>query len=81
MIKHFYFYYSFYFIIHEYLLFCNQGHPTSIFGKYLFGRLFETLEDYLRYKIFGTFFVKFRACLPRSPRIFEHLKNGIIAHF
>ena len=21
------------------------------------------------------------SCLPASPRIFEHLKNGIIAHF
>ena len=31
-----------------------QGHPTSIFGKYLFGRS----------RIFGTFVVKFLACLP-----------------
>ena len=29
-------------------------HPTSIFGKYLFGRS----------RIFGTFVVKFLACLP-----------------
>ena len=33
-------------------------------------------EDDLSSKIFGTFVVKFLACL--SPRIFEHLKNGII---
>ena len=36
-------------------------------------------EDDLRSRIFGTFVVKFLACLP--PRIFEHLKNGIIAYF
>ena len=35
----------------------KQGHPTSIFGKYLF-------EDDLRSRIFGTFFIKFLACLP-----------------
>ena len=33
-------------------------------------------EDDLRSRICGTFVVKFLAC-----RIFEHLKNGIIAHF
>ena len=33
-------------------------------------------EDDLRSRIFGTFVVKFLACLP-LPRIFEHLKNGI----
>ena len=33
-------------------------------------------EDDLSSKIFGTFVVKFLACL--SPRIFEHLRNGII---
>ena len=32
-----------------------RGHPTSIFGKYLFGR---------RFRIFGPFDVKFLACLP-----------------
>ena len=37
-------------------------------------------EDDLRSKIFGTFVVKFLACLPLR-RIFEHLKNGLIAHF
>ena len=38
-------------------------------------------EDHLRSRIFGTFVVKCLACLPASPRIFEHLKNGIIADF
>ena len=39
-------------------LFISQGHPTSIFGKYLFGRRFEIS------RIFGTFVVKFLlACL------------------
>ena len=38
-------------------------------------------EDDLRTRIFETFVVKFLACLPASPRIFEHLKNGIIAYF
>ena len=32
-------------------------------------------EDDLRSRIFGKFFVKFLACLPASPRIFEHLKK------
>ena len=35
-------------------------------------------EDDLRSRIFGTFVVKFLACLPACPRIFEHLKNGIL---
>ena len=35
----------------------DQGHPTSIFGKYLFG-------NDLRSRIFETFVVKFLACLP-----------------
>ena len=35
----------------------SQGHPTSIFGKYPFGRRFEI------YNVPGTFFVKFLACL------------------
>ena len=35
----------------------KQGHPTAIFGKYLFGRRFEISN-------FGTFVVKFLACLP-----------------
>ena len=50
-----------------------QGHPTSIFGKYLFGRRFEIYN-------FRNICCKI-SCLPASPRIFEHLKNGIIAHF
>ena len=50
-----------------------QGHPTSIFGKYLFGRRFEIQN-------FQNICCKI-SCLSASPRIFEHLKNGIIAHF
>ena len=38
-------------------------------------------EDDLRSRIFGTFVVIYISCLPASPRIFEHPKNGIIAHF
>ena len=38
-------------------------------------------EDDLKYRIFGTFVEKFLACLPASPMIFEHIKNGIVAHF
>ena len=34
-------------------------------------------EDDLQSRIFGTLIVI--SCLPTSPRIFEHLKNGIIA--
>ena len=37
-------------------------------------------EDDLRSRIFGTFVVKFLACLPAPPRIFELLKKGTIAH-
>ena len=37
------------------------------------------MEDDLRSRIFGTFVVRFLAYL--SPRIFEYLKNGVIAHF
>ena len=50
-----------------------QGHPTTIFGKYLFGRWFEIWN-------FRNICCKI-SCLPASPRIFEHLKNGIIAYF
>ena len=50
-----------------------QAHPTSIFGKYLFGIRFEILN-------FRNICCKISS-LPASPRIFEHLKNGIIAHF
>ena len=37
-------------------------------------------EDDLTSRIFGTFVEKIY-CLPACPRILEHLKNGIIAHF
>ena len=50
-----------------------QGHPTSIFGKYLFGRRFEIQN-------FRNICCKI-SCLPASPRILKHPKNGIIAHF
>ena len=50
----------------------RRGHPMSIFGKYLFERRFEIWNfRNICCKIF---------CLPASPRIFEHLKNDIIAH-
>ena len=53
----------------------RQGYPTLnlIFGKYLFGRRFE-IEN------FRNICCKI-SCLLSCPRIFEHLKNGIIAHF
>ena len=51
----------------------TQGHPTAIFGKYLFGRRFETNN-------FRNICCKIY-CLPASPRVFEHLKKGIITHF
>ena len=38
-------------------------------------------EDDMRSRIFGTLFCRKISCLPASPRIFEHLKNCIIAHF
>ena len=50
-----------------------QGHPTSIFGKYLFGRRFEIYN-------FRNICCKI-SCLPASPRIFDHLKPGITALF
>ena len=37
-------------------------------------------EDDLKSRIFGTFVVKFLACLPLLG-LFEHLKNGIIPFF
>ena len=48
----------------------NQGHPSSIFGKYLFGRRFEIYN-------FRNIICKI-SCLPAAPRIFEHLKYGKI---
>ena len=44
-----------------------QGHPTTIFGKYLFGRRFDIQN-------FRNIFCKI-SCLPASPRIFERLKK------
>ena len=38
-------------------------------------------EDDLRSRIFGTLVLLNKSCLPASPRIFEHLQNGIITHF
>ena len=55
------------------IILMQQGHPTTIFGKYLFGRRFAIYN-------FRNICCKI-SCLPASPRIFEHLKNGIIAHF
>ena len=46
----------------------DQGHPTSIFGKYLCGGRFEIQN-------FRNIFCKIY-WLPTSPRIFEHLKIG-----
>ena len=43
-----------------------QGHPTPIFGNYLFGRRFEIYNfRNICWKI---------SCLPASPRIYGHLK-------
>ena len=50
-----------------------QGHPTSVFGENICS------EDDWIYN-FRNICCKI-SCLPDSPRIFEHLKNGIIAHF
>ena len=38
-------------------------------------------EEDLRSRIFGTLFCCKLSCLPASPKIFERLKNGIIAPF
>jgi len=51
----------------------DQEHPTSIFGKYLFGRQFQIWN-------FRNICCKI-SCLPASPRIFEQLQDGIITHF
>ena len=51
----------------------TRGAPNDNFRKNICS------EDDLRSRIFGTFVVKFLACLPL--RIFEHLKNGKIAYF
>ena len=54
-----------------------QGHPTSICGKYLFGRRFEI---YNFFNLRSTICCKISS-LPASPRILEHLKPGITALF
>ena len=51
-----------------------SGAPNDNFRKNICS------EDNLRSRIFETFCCKI-SCLPASPRIFEHLRNGIIAHF
>ena len=51
----------------------DQGHPMSIFQKYLFGRRFEIQN-------FRNICCKI-SCLPTSPGIFKHLKSGIHAHY
>ena len=38
-------------------------------------------KDDLRSRILGTFVVSRISCLPAYPRMFKHLKNGIIANF
>ena len=54
-------------------VFFFQGHATSIFGKYLFGRRFEISN-------FRNICCEI-SCLPASPRIFKHLRTGIIADY
>ena len=50
-----------------------RGTQRHFFGIYLFGRRFEISN-------FRNICCKI-SCLPASPKIFEHLKNGIIAQF
>ena len=55
------------------ILILYRGTQRQFSGKYLFGRRFENQNfRNIRCKI---------SCLPASPRIFEHLQNGIITHF
>ena len=49
-----------------------RGTQRQFSGKYLLGRRFEMDFRSICCKI---------SCLPASPRIFEHLQNGIITHF
>ena len=52
----------------------NSGAPNvNFWGKYLFGRRSEIYN-------FWNICCKI-SCSPASPRIFEHLEKGIIAHF
>ena len=57
--------------------FCEEGDIRSTQSQFS-----ENIhsEDDLRPRIFGTFVVKFLVCLPLLG-FFEHLTNGIIAHF
>ena len=48
----------------------KTGAPNDNFRKIICS------EDDLRSRMLGKI-----SCLPASPRIFEHQKNGIIAHF
>ena len=59
----------------EVLSFCDRetGAPNDNFRKSI------CLEDDLRSRIFGTFVVKFLACMPLLG--FSNKKNGILAHF
>ena len=50
-----------------------SGAPNDNFRKNICS------EGYFRSRIFETFVLRFLASA--SPRIFEHLKNGIIAYF
>ena len=52
-----------------------SGAPNENFRKNICS------EDDLRSRIFGTLFCCKISCLPASPRIFKHLKNGKITHF
>ena len=57
-----------------FMFFMFHRKPNVIFfGKYLFGRRFEIQN-------FRNICCKI-SCLLASPRIFEHLKKGVIAHF
>ena len=64
----------------------NRKSPSTVFfnsetkRKRLRRRLICS-EDDLRSRILRSFVVEFLACLPACPRIFEHVKDGIIAHF
>ena len=51
----------------------HRGTQRQFSGEYLFGRRFENQN-------FQNICCKI-SCLPASPRIFEHLQNGIITHF
>ena len=50
-----------------------QGHPTTIFGRISVRNAIWDLN-------FRNICCKI-SCLPASPRIFEHVKNGVIAYF